>query len=101
MIHQPLGGFQKQASDIDIHPKETLRTGERVNKILAEHTRQPIERIASNTDRDRFMSGVEAVEYGLLEKYWTAIFCALRHESCHRELGGNNGPGEWTGRSEQ
>ena len=68
MIHQPLGGFQGQASDIDIHAKEILRTGERLNEILAEHTGQPIERVASDTDRDRFMSRVEAVEYGLLDK---------------------------------
>ena len=63
MIHQPLGGFQGQASDIDIHAKEILRTRQRLNEILAEHTGQPIERVASDTDRDRFMSGSEAVEY--------------------------------------
>jgi ATP-dependent Clp protease protease subunit len=68
MIHQPLGGFQGQASDIDIHAKEILRTRERLNEILAEHTGQPIERVASDTDRDRFMSGDEAVEYGLIDK---------------------------------
>jgi ATP-dependent Clp protease protease subunit len=68
MIHQPLGGFQGQASDIDIHAKEILRTRERLNEILAEHTGQPIERVAADTDRDRFMSGGEAVEYGLLDK---------------------------------
>ena len=68
MIHQPLGGFQGQASDIDIHAKEILRTRERLNEILAEHTGQPIERVASDTDRDRFMSGSEAVEYGLIDK---------------------------------
>jgi ATP-dependent Clp protease protease subunit len=68
MIHQPLGGFQGQASDIDIHAKEILRTRERLNEILAEHTGQPIERVASDTDRDRFMSGDEGVEYGLIDK---------------------------------
>lgn len=68
MIHQPLGGFQGQASDIDIHAKEILRTRQRLNEILAEHTGQPIERVASDTDRDRFMSGSEAVEYGLIDK---------------------------------
>jgi ATP-dependent Clp protease protease subunit len=67
MIHQPLGGFQGQASDIDIHAKEILRTRERLNEILAEHTGQPIERVATDTDRDRFMSGSEAVEYGLID----------------------------------
>ncbi|MFT5446649.1 MAG: ATP-dependent Clp protease protease subunit [Gammaproteobacteria bacterium] len=68
MIHQPLGGFQGQASDIDIHAKEILRTRERLNEILSEHTGQPIERVAADTDRDRFMSGSEAVEYGLIDK---------------------------------
>ena len=68
MIHQPLGGFQGQASDIDIHAKEILRTRERLNEILAEHTGQPIERVAADTDRDRFMSGEEAVEYGMIDK---------------------------------
>ena len=68
MIHQPLGGFQGQASDIDIHAKEILRTRERLNEILAEHTGQPIERVAADTDRDRFLGGEEAVEYGLIDK---------------------------------
>jgi ATP-dependent Clp protease protease subunit len=68
MIHQPLGGFQGQASDIDIHAREILRTRERLNEILAEHTGQPLERVTADTDRDRFMSGEEAVEYGLIDK---------------------------------
>ena len=68
LIHQPLGGFQGQASDIDIHAKEILRTRERLNEILARHTGQPIERIADDTDRDRFMSGEEAVGYGLVDE---------------------------------
>jgi ATP-dependent Clp protease protease subunit len=67
MIHQPLGGFQGQASDIDIHAKEILQTRERLNRILALHTGQPIERVESDTDRDRFMSGAEGVEYGLID----------------------------------
>lgn len=67
MIHQPMGGFQGQASDIDIHAREILRTRERLNEILAAHTGQPIERVATDTDRDRFMSGPEAVEYGLID----------------------------------
>jgi len=67
MIHQPLGGFQGQATDIDIHAKEILQTRERLNRILARHTGQPIERIDRDTDRDRFMSGVDAVEYGLID----------------------------------
>ena len=67
MIHQPLGGFQGQASDIDIHAKEILQTRERLNRILANHTGQPIERVERDTDRDRFMSGAEGVEYGLID----------------------------------
>jgi ATP-dependent Clp protease protease subunit len=68
MIHQPLGGFQGQASDIDIHAKEILRTRERLNEILSAHTGQPVERVAVDTDRDRFMGGQEAVEYGLIDQ---------------------------------
>ena len=68
LIHQPLGGFQGQASDIDIHAKEILRTRERLNEILARHTGQPIERISDDTDRDRFMDGEEAVTYGLVDE---------------------------------
>ncbi|MEZ5561372.1 MAG: ATP-dependent Clp endopeptidase proteolytic subunit ClpP [Gammaproteobacteria bacterium] len=67
MIHQPLGGFQGQATDIDIHAKEILQTRDRLNRILAKHTGQPIEQIDRDTDRDRFMSGTEAVEYGLID----------------------------------
>ena len=67
MIHQPLGGFQGQASDIDIHAKEILQTRERLNRILAKHTGQPMERVERDTDRDRFMSGAEGVEYGLVD----------------------------------
>lgn len=68
MIHQPLGGFQGQASDIDIHAKEILKTRERLNEIFAKHTGQPLERIQTDTDRDRFMGGEEAVEYGLIDE---------------------------------
>ncbi len=67
MIHQPLGGFQGQATDIDIHAKEILRVRDTLNEILARHTGQPIDRIRSDTDRDNFMSGEEAVEYGLID----------------------------------
>jgi ATP-dependent Clp protease protease subunit len=67
MIHQPLAGFQGQASDIDIHAKEVLRTKERLNQLLAEHTGQPMEKILADTDRDFFMSGDEAVDYGLID----------------------------------
>lgn len=68
MIHQPLGGFQGQASDIEIHAREILFIKERLNKVLAHHTGQPLDVIARDTDRDRFMSGSEAVEYGLIDQ---------------------------------
>ena len=68
MIHQPLGGFQGQASDIDIHAREILAVRERLNKILAKHTGQPLEKIQADTDRDNFMSGDDAVNYGLIDK---------------------------------
>jgi ATP-dependent Clp protease protease subunit len=68
MIHQPLGGFQGQASDVDIHAREILRWRERLNDVLASHTGQPLDRIAADTDRDNFMGGDEAVEYGLIDQ---------------------------------
>jgi ATP-dependent Clp protease protease subunit len=71
MIHQPLGGFQGQASDIDIHAREILAVRERLNKILAKHTGQPLEKIQIDTDRDNFMSGEDAVGYGLIDKVLT------------------------------
>lgn len=67
MIHQPLGGFQGQATDIDIHAKEILRVRERLNEILAKHTGHPLERIQTDTERDHFMGGSEAMEYGLID----------------------------------
>jgi ATP-dependent Clp protease protease subunit len=67
MIHQPLGGFQGQASDIEIHTKEILKTRRRLNEILAKHTGQPLAQIEKDTDRDNFMGGEEAVEYGLID----------------------------------
>lgn len=67
MIHQPLGGFQGQATDIDIHAREILLIRERLNTILADHTGQPIEKIREDTDRDNFMSGEEATAYGLID----------------------------------
>jgi ATP-dependent Clp protease protease subunit len=68
MIHQPLGGFQGQASDIEIHTREILTIREKLNKVLAHHTGKPIEEIARDTDRDNFMDGETAVEYGLIDK---------------------------------
>jgi ATP-dependent Clp protease protease subunit len=67
MIHQPLGGFQGQASDIDIHAREVLVTRERLNRILARHTGQPLEKIQQDTDRDNFMGGEAAMAYGLID----------------------------------
>jgi ATP-dependent Clp protease protease subunit len=71
MIHQPMGGFQGQASDIEIHAKEILYLRARLNEIMSMHTGQPIERIERDTDRDNFLSGAEAVEYGLVDKVLT------------------------------
>ncbi len=68
MIHQPLGGFQGQATDIDIHAKEILAVRDRLNRILAAHTGQPLEQIEKDTDRDNFMSAEEARDYGLIDK---------------------------------
>ena len=71
MIHQPLGGFQGQASDIAIHAKEILAIKEKLNRIMAEHCGQPIERLEKDTDRDNFMSADDAVAYGLIDKVLT------------------------------
>lgn len=68
MIHQPSGGAQGQASDIEIHAKEILKIRDRLNHILAKHTGQPIERIEKDVDRDRFLSAEEAKEYGLVDE---------------------------------
>lgn len=67
MIHQPLGGFQGQATDIDIHAREILKAREQLNQILSKHTGQTVEQVQQDTERDRFMSGEEAKSYGLLD----------------------------------
>lgn len=67
MIHQPLGGYQGQATDIEIHTKEILTIRDKLNKIMAHHTGQDLETIARDTDRDNFMDGSNAVEYGLID----------------------------------
>jgi len=67
MIHQPLGGFQGQAADLEIHAREMLDTRDRLNKILARHTGQSVEKIKADTDRDNFMNGEEAISYGLID----------------------------------
>ena len=71
MLHQPSAGFQGQASDIAIHAKEILSIRDRLNRIMAEHTGQPLERIEKDTDRDNFLSAQEAAEYGLIDKVLT------------------------------
>jgi ATP-dependent Clp protease, protease subunit len=68
MIHQPLGGFQGQATDIEIHAKEILRIKHKLNEMLQKHTGQPLERIVKDTDRDFFMGAGEAKEYGLIDE---------------------------------
>ncbi len=72
MIHQLSGGFQGQATDIEIQAKEALRLRAKLNEILAKHTKQPIERIERDTDRDYFMSPGEAKEYGLIDDVFVA-----------------------------
>ena len=71
MIHQPLGGFQGQASDIDIHAREILLIRDKLNKVLSHHTGQPIEKVQIDTDRDNFLSPEDAVSYGLIDKVLT------------------------------
>lgn len=73
MIHQPLGGFQGQATDISIHAQEILRMKQKLNEILAFHTGQPFEKVENDTDRDYFMSGEDARLYGLVDKVLTRI----------------------------
>jgi len=68
LIHQPLGGFQGQATDIDIHAKEILRTRDKLNELLSKHTGQPLDRIRNDTERDYFMGPGEATEYGLVDE---------------------------------
>ncbi|MEW6139209.1 MAG: ATP-dependent Clp endopeptidase proteolytic subunit ClpP [Thermodesulfobacteriota bacterium] len=68
LIHQPMGGFQGQATDIEIHAREILRMRSELNDILVKHTGQPLERIEADTDRDFFMGGAEAVKYGIVDK---------------------------------
>jgi len=67
MIHQPMGGFQGQASDIEIHSREIVKLRQRLNEILAKHTGQPVEQVAKDTDRDYFMDAAMAQEYGIID----------------------------------
>lgn len=68
MIHQPLGGFQGQATDIDIHAREILKVRDRLNSIMSKHTGQTLEKVESDTERDNFMSAEEAKDYGLIDE---------------------------------
>lgn len=68
MIHQPLGGFQGQASDFDIHAREILNIRDKLNNIMAHHSGQPVDKVAIDTERDNFMSAAEAVDYGLVDR---------------------------------
>ena len=72
MIHQPMGGFQGQASDIEIHAKEILYLRGKLNEIMAKHTGKAVEQIARDTDRDNFLSGDEAMQYGLVDRILTS-----------------------------
>ena len=80
MIHQPLGGFQGQASDIDIHAKEILQTRDRLNEIIARHTGQSLEKVAKDTDRDYFLSSTEAVDYGIVDQVLEARALEVRSD---------------------
>jgi ATP-dependent Clp protease protease subunit len=71
MIHQPLGGFQGQATEIEIHAREILLLREKLNLMLAQHTGQPLEKVQEDTERDRFMGGEDAVRYGLVDQVLT------------------------------
>lgn len=71
MIHQPLGGFQGQASDFEIHAREILSIKDKLNRLMAEHTGQPLEVVSRDTDRDNFMTASEAVEYGLVDSVFS------------------------------
>ncbi len=72
MIKQPIGGFQGQASDFEIHAKNILQTKDRLNRIYSHHTGQPVEKVAQDTDRDNFMTAQEALEYGLIDQIMTS-----------------------------
>lgn len=80
MIHQPLGGFQGQASDIDIHAREILSIREKLNKILSDHTGQPIEKVQQDTDRDNFLSANDAVSYGLIDQVLSSRAAAIANK---------------------
>ncbi|MBU2879689.1 MULTISPECIES: ATP-dependent Clp endopeptidase proteolytic subunit ClpP [Alteromonadaceae] len=78
MIHQPLGGFQGQASDFEIHAKEILSIKEKLNRLMAEHTGQDYDKVSQDTDRDNFLSAAEAKDYGLIDQVLTSRSDALK-----------------------
>ena len=78
MIHQPMGGFQGQATEIDIHAREILKIRERLNEIMAKHTGQPLDKISQDTERDYFMSSDEAKRYGLIDEVITRPLKSLK-----------------------
>ena len=78
MIHQPMGGFQGQATEIDIHAREILKIRERLNEIMAKHTGQPLDKISQDTERDYFMSSEEAKRYGLIDDVITRPLKSLK-----------------------
>ena len=71
MIHQPLGGMQGQASDIEIHAREILKIKDRLNQIIHERTGQPLDKVVNDTDRDNYLSAEESVQYGLIDQVLT------------------------------
>lgn len=79
LIHQPMGGFQGQATDVEIHAREMLRMKKELNQILVKHTGQPLERVEADTERDYFMGGEEAVQYGIVDKVISHRELALSH----------------------
>jgi ATP-dependent Clp protease protease subunit len=90
MIHQPMGGFQGQATEIDIHAREILKIRERLNDILSKHTGQALDKIALDTERDYFMSGEEARKYGLIDEVITRplkSFAAVGSAQSNKEAG--------------
>jgi ATP-dependent Clp protease protease subunit len=89
MIHQPLGGVQGQASDIEIHAREILRMRDVLNDILVSHTGQPLDRIAEDTERDRFMTPEEAVTYGLIDEVITSRIGGRANAGTNSDNGAN------------
>ncbi len=90
MIHQPLGGFQGQATDIEIHAREIIKLKERMNQMMADHTGQPLEKISDDVERDYFLTAEEARDYGLIDQVLTSRKSVTDKESA----GGKDGHGK-------